>query len=125
MAIVDGKGIGYVGDQGTWSVYEVHLDGRAILEASVDNDDPDLAIWVGRPGARAALVSKDVMTQHMTGLPIMTKGRAKKGIHEVGGTPESPGELKDHIDGAVVQMYLFPRLVRLMADIYVPKSPID
>jgi hypothetical protein len=125
MAIVDGEGIGYVGDVGTWSRYLVMIGNRAVLELSVDNADPELKIWVGRPGSRQALLSGSEIEQTMVGLPIETKGRAKRGPHEVGGSDTSPGDLKDHIDGMTVYSYVLPRLFRFMADIYVPKSEID
>jgi hypothetical protein len=121
MAIVNGEGIGYVQDIDTWSVYQIWTDNRPILEMSVDNDDPDLKIFVGKPGSRLAAVSEDEMSQLVVGLPIVTDGRAHKSTHEVGGTSNSPGELKDHIDGMTVYQYVVAHLVPIFADVYVPK----
>lgn len=121
MAIYKGEGIGYVHDLTSWSIYEVHTGGRSILEISIDNDDPELIIYVGRPGARKADITDSVIEQEMVGLPVKTNGRAKKYEHEVGGTPESPGDLKVHIDGITVYRYILPRIVRFLADIYIPK----
>lgn len=120
MAIKNGEGIGYIQDVGTWSVYHIMMKGREVLEISVDNEDPDLKIWVGRPGSREAAVTNSEILLSMLGAPIVTKGRAKKELHEVGGSDTTPGELKDHIDGMTVYGYVITRLPVLMADVYVP-----
>jgi len=125
MAIVNGEGIGYVEDVKTWSVYHVVTGGRPILEISVNNEDPELKIWVGRPNSRRADVENDIMSLTMLGAPIVTKGVATSGTHEVGGSDVSPGELKDHIDGISVYQYVLPRLIWLLADVYVPKPITD
>jgi hypothetical protein len=112
---VNGTGMVYKADEGTWSVYELWYENRVVLEAAVDNADSELKIFVGYPGSSVAqaIGTPDAM--------IATNGIAKKGLHEVGGTEDSPGDLKDHIDGVSVQSYVLPRAIRFMADLYVPK----
>ena len=82
----------------------------------MDNEDPELKIVIGKPNFLAAALAGDGATA-----VIVTNGVAQKGLHEVGGTEDSPGDLKDHIDGVSVQKYVLPRVFRFMADLYVPK----
>lgn len=103
---MNGTGMAYKADNGTWSVYELWFENRVVFEVAVDNADPELKIWIGKPD--------DVNM-------IETKGRAAKGLHEVGGTSETPGDLKDHIDGMSVQSYVLPRALRFMVNLYLPK----
>lgn len=92
------------------SVYQMWLDNRVAFLVSIANEDPNLRIWVGRPNA------------FQTGDWMFTKGRTVKQLHEVGGTPESPGELKEHVDGAVIQQFIYPRLLELLVRLYVPEN---
>jgi len=114
------SGLRYQKDEGSWSVYLMDIDERPVFEVSIDNDDPDLTIYVGRVGARWALVHNISDTGY--GVPLETNGHATKNTHEVGGTPESPGELKTHIDGVSVQSFVYPRVARILADIFAPKN---
>lgn len=114
------SGLRYQKDEGVWSVYVMELDGRPIFEVSVDNADPDLIIYVGRVGARWAQVHE--VADADFGVSLETNGRAAKGMHEVGGSPETPGDIVDHIDGMSVQSYVYPRVARIMADIFIPKN---
>jgi len=119
----NGTGLVYRVDEKTWSVYDMWFEDRVIFEVAVNNTDPELKIYVGRLAATWAMVH-DLDDDEMSfGDLIETKGRAKRGTHEVGGTPVSPGEIKDHIDGATIQSYVYPRLLFLMAAVYVPLKP--
>lgn len=123
VAVIDGQGIKYREDLGDWSVYELHIDGRCVLEASVNNTDPKLTICVGKPGATWNVVH-GAADLKITGPLIETAGYATKGLHEVGGTPTSPGDIKDHIDGISIQNYVLTRVVRLLADVHVPRHGV-
>lgn len=118
MAVVNGTGIKYREDLGSLSVYEVWLYDRIVIEAVVDNEDPELKIWVGKPGA--------ALSAHVVGMEnalTETGGRAKKGMHVVGGGPETaPDGFHEHVDGITVQTYIAPRVARFVVDFYVPKQ---
>ena len=118
----ESSGLRYQTDEGTWSVYVMEIGGRPVFEVSVDNEDSDLKIYVGKIGARWAQINE--LTDAGFGVSLETNGRAQRGTHEVGGTPEAPGELKDHIDGTSVQTYVYPRVARIMADLFVPVNPM-
>lgn len=116
-----GTGMVYRGDEKTWSVYDMHLDGRVIFEAAIDNTDPELKIYVGRCGATFGKVWEIDKSVTDFGDLTVTKGRAKRSVHPVGGAPgQVPDGLHDHIDGATVQSYVYPRLTFLLAAIFVP-----
>ena len=123
MAIKNGNGLGYKGDVQTWSVYELHVDGIVVLEAAIDNDDSDLKIFVGKRGATFAQVQLGI-----EGQLTETKGRAVKGVHEVGGADgEVPDGLNLHIDGYTVQRYIYPRALHFVTQLYVakPELPVE
>lgn len=115
MAIHNGSGLGYKGDIQTYSVYELHVDGKVVLEAAVDNSDPELKIFIGKHGATFAQVQVGE-----TGHLIETKGRAQKSIHEVGGADgEVPNGIHDHIDGTTIQTYVYPRAINFIVQLHV------
>lgn len=119
-----GTGLVYRGDEGTWSVYEMWYENRVIFEASVCNTDPNLKIWVGQRGATWAMVHDVAECVTSCGALIATKGRAQRGIHTEGGVPgEVPDGLHEHVDGATMQSYVYPRLTFLLATIFVPVKP--
>jgi hypothetical protein len=116
VAVINGNGMKYVTDVNTTSTYEVYLDGRVIMEVGVDNTDPDLKIFIGKPGTYL----QHSLTGDASGW-VVTQGTATKGVHEVGGSPSSPGTLKDHVDGMTLQMFVLPNALRLLADLYIPR----
>lgn len=121
---MNGSGLVYKEDVGTWSVYQMWFEHRVVFEVTVDNADPELKIYVGKQSATWAKVNDVPAVQATSGELIETKGRAAKGTHEVGGTPDSPGDLKDHIDGMSVQSYVYPRVMFLMAAVFVPAPKV-
>lgn len=118
MAVIDGTGIKYREDLGSLSVYEVWMFDRLVIEVVVDNDDVDLKIWVGKPGA--------AVFAHTVGLDAAmreTGGRAQKSMHIVGGGEGvAPDGVHEHIDGVTVQSYVAPRIARFVVEFYVPKQ---
>lgn len=116
----NGNGLAYEGDINGWSIYVMHLKGQAIFEASVNNNDPDLTIWVGKIGATFAHIHELDM-----GVPLTeTEGRAVKGVHAAKPAEGEtvPSGLYDHIDGMSIQMYVYPTLPFILVDLFVPKQ---
>lgn len=101
------SGLRYQRDEGTWSVYVMEIGGRPVFEVSVDNTDADLVIWVGKVGARWAAVEDVSSMAAETGPSQATNGRAKR--NDVG-----------RISGYSVQTYVYSRVARIMADLFVP-----
>lgn len=121
MAKNGGYGLVYRGDEESWSVYEMYLDDRVIFEASVNNEDPELVIHVGRRGATFGQVWSIDKSISNFGDLVPTKGRAKRVTHVVGGSEDqAPDGVHDHIDGFTLQTYVYPRALFLMAAIFVP-----
>jgi hypothetical protein len=121
MAKIDGNGLAYWHDipetilvedgvkETTRSVYRMWCMDRVAFLVSVINDDPELIIYVGLPDAEK------------TNAWLATDDRASRGLHEVGGTPESPGELKDHVDGMTLQRVVYLGYPVLLTLLYVPE----
>jgi hypothetical protein len=96
----------YLRDATSRSIYAFHVNDVPVLQAIVDNQDPDLAIYVRRWGSDEE---------------IKTNGRARTALHELppsDGT-EVPDGLSDHIDGMTVYTYVVPRLLRFVTQLYV------
>lgn len=122
-----GTGLAYRGDEKSWSIYQFYADDRNLLEVSVDNDDPDLKIYVGKTGATFTRVwGIDKQFAGDVGDLIVTKGRAVRSVH-VDGQPvtadQVPDGLHTHIDGRSIQTYVYPRLLFLIAEVYAPRPP--
>lgn len=107
------SGLRYHEDLGTWSVYVMDVAGRPVFEVAVDNADPELKIHIGKPAATFGKVQLGTV-----GTLTETSGRAKRNKYEVSDTP---GEFTEHISSTSVQAYVYPRVLRIMADVYVPK----
>lgn len=124
MAVHNGNGMKYRNDipskrvtedgvvDSTRSVYEMWLADRIVFLVSVDNDDPELRIQIGKPNA-------DVTDKWHTSV-----GQAVKGLHTVPSSDESevPDGLHEHIDGTSVQAYVYPRVALILAHMYVSKA---
>lgn len=93
----------------TRSVYQMWVNDVVVFLVSVVNADPHLQIFIGRPDAED------------TGVWHGSVGQAFRGTHEVGGTPTSPGDLVEHVDGVSVQRYVYPRIPQILTHMYVPK----
>lgn len=96
-----GNGLAYDQDVDGKSIYILWIENKIAFSVVVDNADPELKI---------------VITGN--GKTLETNGRAGKGMHEVGGSDTSPGDLKDHIDGMSIQMYIYPRIMHFIAELY-------
>lgn len=101
-----GNGLAYTSDRDNVSIYAMMMDHRVVFYVTVDNEDAELKIRVHT---------------HDWNYGYETNGKAIKGVHEVGGTHDTPGDLKDHIDGMSIQNYVYPRLPIILANLYVPK----
>lgn len=94
-------GLTYVGDEGTVSVYHLHLDGRVVLHVLVD-----AAIQVATPEIFVGRVNPN-MTAHpiVVATPdrsvfLPTSGAAMKG--------------RTHIKGDFVRAFIYPRAVKFI-----------
>lgn len=120
MAINNGNGLAYKNDVQTWSVYELHVSGVVVLEAAIDNSDPELKIFVGRRGATFAQVQLG-----LEGQLFETKGRAQNWVHAVGGDETTaPDAIVQQIDGYTVQRYIYPRALRFVTQLYVAQLTV-
>lgn len=120
MAVKNGNGLAYKGDVQSYSVYELFVEGMAVLEAAVDNTDTELKIFVGKQGATFAQVEMGI-----DGQLTETTGRAVKGTHVIGGSEDTaPDALAEHIDGCSVQSYIYPRALRFVVQLHLQKPDV-
>lgn len=115
MAKINGNGMAYKGDIQSYSVYELFVSDVVVLEAAIDNNDPELKIFVGKQGATFAQV-----TMGLEGQLTETKGRAVKGTHVIGGDEDTaPDAVHEHIDGCSVQQYIYRRALNFVVDLHL------
>lgn len=119
---IDGMGLTYRDDipekwmtddgavETTRSVYEMWVADRIVFLVSVVHSDPGLYIQIGR---------RNVC---VTGDWFISDGQAIILPHEVGGTPESPGDLVDCIDEMSIERYIYPIALIIVTCLYVDKS---
>jgi hypothetical protein len=120
----NGNGLAYQADEKTYSIYQMWLQHRVVFDVAVDNDDPELKIYIGRPGVAWALINDIINTVNdESAIMIETLGRAVRSTQVVGGmNDEAPEGLLTQIDGLSVQAFVYSMLPLLLADIYVPKA---
>ena len=115
MAKIKGNGMAYKGDIASYSVYELFVSDVVVLEAAIDNNDPELTIFIGKQGATFAQV-----TMGVEGQLTETKGRAVKNVHVIGGGEDTaPDAISEHIDGRSVQQYVYPRALNFVVDLHL------
>lgn len=102
----------YVGDEGDFSRYRFSVNGTDVIDAIIDNSDPNLQIHICAASA-----------DHKDRVP--TNGVAKKTLHEIpaaDGGPIPDGIEGVHIDGITVYSYVVPRLLRFITALHVTKA---
>lgn len=129
-----GDGLRYREDQGTKSIYEMVIKNRPVLEIVVDNADEDLVIHVAKPGTVFSMAT-GLSLDGEPNVLVPTQGRARRGKHikpemqdlveKFDGTAEEfinlhPDAIVEHIDGMSVYSYVIPRVIYLLADVFVP-----
>jgi hypothetical protein len=94
-------GLKYAGDEGTTSVYHLHVAGRVVLHVLVDT-----AVKVEMPTVFAGRVN-----ENMTAHPIVVATPDRSVM-----LPTSGAALhgRTHIKGDSVRAYIYPRAVKLM-----------
>lgn len=132
----NGNGLRYRDNQGKYSVYELVVQHRPVVEIVVDNDDSDLKIYVAKPGTVFSLVTGLSLDDGAPKL-LETKGRARRGKHvkpEFKSVAEKfegssaefintyPDAIMEHIDGMSVYEFVGPRMLYILADVFVPKD---
>lgn len=110
------RGLTYRGDHGTLSVYDFWLRGRPVLEVIVDNEDPELKVWIAKPGG--AEVGDMLVTK---GVATMTSPTAKVVVDEdTEGLSVDFGDGPKMLDAHSIRYYVEPRLAVLIARVFVP-----
>jgi hypothetical protein len=96
-----------IATQHTVSVYHMYIEGQLVFKVFVDNDESaDLPDGVDLP---EGVTAHPMVVMDAAGTKtLQTKGVAMRQLHVDG----------VHVDGMTVQSYVYPRLARLLVQLY-------
>lgn len=112
MALTNGSGLTYVGDDGRVSTYHMYLENRVVFHVLVDNDDPHLRVGYAHPNwleRGDAVLYREGMHTHM----MLDTRQA--------GVEPTDVRVIERVSASIIQAQIYAMLPFLLADVYVPK----